>query len=56
MPAVLFFLVEDYEFNRPLGLREVEVELLEYSNYLIGVWMALKKTVLDKPELANVGD
>ena len=56
MPAVLFFLVKCYEFNRPLDLREVELELLEYCDYLIGVWMALEKTVLDEPEFADVGD
>ena len=56
MPAVLFFLVEDHEFNRPLGLREVEMELLEYSYYLVRVRMALEKTVLDESEFADVGD
>ncbi len=56
MPAVLFFLVEDYEFHRPLDLGEVEVGLSEYFDYLVGVWMAVEKTVLNESEFADVGD
>jgi hypothetical protein len=56
MPAVLFFLVEDYEFHRPLDLGEVEVGLSEYFDYLVGMWMAVEKTVLNESEFADVGD